>query len=94
MKNLVTKGEIIIFMGNKIIFGLDGKNGTIKIKHKIYGNQEIKGKFSIIDDENRVGVKVRNSEIFLLRSEIANMNVSDNHALVQGDMMEIEIFVK
>ena len=77
------------FKNNLAIF--EDKEANIRISHNIYGKQTVKGKIKLIDDGQRLGVKIGTHEIFMYVNEIANVNVSKNKLLIQGSIMEIEI---
>lgn len=80
-------------MRNKIIdlHHLNGQNGKITINHEWYGNQKIRGSFHIINDGERIGVKVKDHEIFLYNNEIINISASENSVLIKGQLMQIKI---
>jgi hypothetical protein len=73
------------------LHNLNGKNGEITIHHDWYGNQKIRGIFHIIDDGERIGVKLKDNEIFLWNNEITNIEVSGNCAMIKGESMQIKI---
>lgn len=72
---------------------LNGKYGKITINHEWYGNQKIKGAFHIIDDGERVGIKIKSHEIFLWNNEVLAIKVNKNFALIKGGLMQIKIEV-
>lgn len=81
-------------MEKKIVNGLhnlNGKNGEIIIHHDWYGNQKIRGIFHIINDGERVGVKIGNHELFLWNYEITNIELNGNCAMINGEFMQIKI---
>ena len=69
----------------------DEKEANIRISHRIYGKQLIKGKIKFIDDGQRVGVQIGTHEIFMYVNEVENIDVSKNKILIRGAIMEIEI---
>ena len=73
------------------LHNLNGKNGEITIQHEWYGNQKAKGKFHIINDGGRIGVKIKDSEIFLWQNEITDIQVGERFALIKGELMQITI---
>lgn len=80
-------------MGNKIndLYNLDKKNGKITISHEWYGNQKIKGVFHVINDGERIGIKVKDNEIYLYNNEITSIEINGNNALIKGKIMQIRI---
>lgn len=82
-------------MGNKIddLYNLDGKNGKVTINHEWYGDQVIRGTFHIINDRERVGVKIGNHELFLWDYEVLDIKANKNFALIKGEFMRIKIEV-
>lgn len=75
------------------IHNLEKMNGKIIIHHALYGNQKIVGNFHIINDGERVGVKVKNNELFLWENEITDIKVNGNCIIIQGEIMQIQIEV-
>lgn len=82
-------------MGNKIddLYNLDGKNGKVTINHEWYGDQVIRGTFHIINDGERVGIKIGNHELFLWNYEVLDIKANKNFALIKGEFMRIKIEV-
>lgn len=69
----------------------NGKDATISISHKLYGNQKLKLELDCIFDDNRVGFRVKNGqEIFVYRNEIVNYGTKDG-IYFADDLMEIKI---
>lgn len=73
------------------LHNLNGKSGEITIQHELYGNQRIKAKIHIINDGERVGVRIKNHEIFLWKNEIKDIQVMERFALIKGELMQITI---
>lgn len=82
-------------MRNKIdnLYNLDGKDGRITINHEWYGDQKIKGVVHIINDGERIGVKIKDNEIFLYNSEITDIELKENSVIIKGEIMQIKIEV-
>lgn len=63
----------------------------VHIKHMIYVEQEIIGIITIINDDQRVGIKIREYEIFLFLNELKKIDYGDNYFKLIGDLMTIEV---
>lgn len=73
------------------LHNLNGKNGEITIHHDWYGNQKIRGIFHVINDGERIGIKVKDNEIYLYNNEITSIEINGNNALIKGKIMQIRI---
>ena len=52
-----------------------GINVLINIGHKLYGDQNIKCAFHIINDEKRLGFLVNDQEIYIEKEKIKNIYI-------------------
>ena len=78
----------------EIIDALKKINGTdvwIYIQHDLYGNQNLKCAFQLLNDEERLGVLVGKQEIFIEKNMIKNIGVQDNLFYFADDLMCIKI---
>ena len=56
----------------------NGKDATISISHKLYGNQKIRCELDYIFDSERIGFKAINGQdIFIYRKDLVNYGVED-----------------
>lgn len=68
-----------------------GKDATISISHKLYGEQKVKVKLNYVLDEKRIGFRVANGqEIFVYKNEIIDYGTKDG-IYFADDLMEIKI---
>ena len=56
----------------------NGKDATISISHKLYGNQKIRCELYYIFDDKRIGFKsINGQEIFIYRKDLIDYGVKD-----------------
>ena len=54
----------------------NGKDATISISHKLYGNQKIRCELDYIFDDERIGFKAINGqEIFIYRKDLVSYGI-------------------
>ena len=83
-----TKGINVL---EKALNGNNGKDATISISHKLYGNQKIRCKLDYIFDNQRIGFKViSGQEIFIYRNDLVTYGVKDG-IYFADNIMEIKI---
>ena len=69
----------------------NGKDATISISHKLYGNQKIRCELDYIFDNERVGFKAINGQdIFIYRKDLIDYGTKDG-IYFADDIMEIRI---
>lgn len=69
----------------------NGKDATISISHKLYGDQKIKCELDYILDDERIGFKAINGqEIFIYRKDLINYGTKDG-IYFADNIMEIRI---
>lgn len=69
----------------------NGKDATISISHKLYGNQKIVGTLDCFCDNHRIGFRVKNGqEIFIYNNEITTYGIEDG-VYFADKIMEIRI---
>lgn len=68
----------------------EGKNGVITVK-SIYGQDIYETQINMIDDGERIGVVIREHDIFLYRSEILCVVKTEDMLRIIGKSMSIEI---
>lgn len=67
-----------------------GKDAVISTFHKLYGEQKLKIQLDYIFDEERIGFKVNEQEIFVYRDEVIDYGTKDG-IYFADDVMEIRI---
>lgn len=67
-----------------------GKDAVISTFHKLYGEQKLKIQLDYIFDEERIGFKINEQEIFVYRDEVIDYGTKDG-IYFADDVMEIRI---
>ena len=68
-----------------------GKDATISISHKLYGNQKIRCELDYIFDDKRIGFKAINGQdIFIYRNDLTTYGIKDG-IYFADNIMEIKI---
>lgn len=75
----------------KTIENLNGKNVTIQITHKLYGDQKIKCDLCIIDDMSRLGFCVGDQEIYIEKKAISEFGIKNGICFWADKIMKIEM---
>jgi hypothetical protein len=70
---------------------IEDKNVWIHITHDLYGNQNIKCAFQLLDDEERLGFLVGEQEIYINKNEICNIGIKGNLIYFADNIMCIKI---
>lgn len=76
----------------KQLKSIEGCGGRILLEHIIFGKQAYTlDKLHIINDEIKIGVLVRNHEIFIHKSDIKLCKLYDNMFVVSDGLMQITL---
>lgn len=59
--------------------------------HEWFGKQKYKCLFNLINDEKKIGFKIKNHEIFLLKTEVEFFEHTDKSFFLKDSLMFIEI---
>ena len=70
---------------------IEGENVWIHVTHDLYGNQNIKCAFQLLNDEERLGFLVGEQEIYINKIEICNIGIKGNLIYFADDIMCIKI---
>ena len=73
----------------KKLSNLNGKKVKIITIHKLFGRDEYRCELNLINDERRIGFKLLNSEIYLLKNEIIFFNEISGSFCFKDNLMEI-----
>lgn len=73
------------------LVGIEGKNVLINIGHKLYGDQNIKCAFHIINNGEHLGFSVNGQEIYIEKSKICNMGIKENLYYFSDEIMCLKI---
>ena len=60
------------------LVGIEGKNVLISIGHKLYGDQNVKCAFQIVNSEEHLGFSINEQEIYIDKNKICNIGVKMN----------------
>lgn len=74
----------------KSLQSYNGEDATISISHALYGGQKLKCKLDYIFDEQRVGFRISDQEIFIYKNDIVDYGIEDG-IYFADDIMEIKI---
>ena len=75
----------------EILKKIEGNNVWINITHDLYGNQNIKCAFQLLNDEERLGFLVGEQEIYINKNEISNIGIKGNLVYFADKVMCIKI---
>jgi hypothetical protein len=73
----------------KKLCNLNGKKIKIVTIHKWFGRDEYRCELNLINDEKRIGFRLLNSEIYLLKDEVIFFNEIGGVFCLKDDLMEI-----
>lgn len=77
----------------KQLHKINGHEVIICTTHKWFGKQKYKCRFYLIDDINRIGFKIKNSEIYLLKSEIISFEKIGQIFCMKDSLMTVTIML-
>lgn len=75
----------------EILKNINGENVWVHITHDLYGNQNLKCAFQLLNDEERLGFSLDAQEIYIEKSKIKNIGAQDNLFYFADDLMCIKI---
>ena len=70
---------------------VNGESVWVHITHDLYGNQNLKCAFQLLNDEERLGFSLGAQEIYIEKSKIKNIGAQDNLFYFADDLMCIKI---
>lgn len=70
---------------------INGANVLIHIGHKLYGDQNIKCAFQIVNDEKRLGLLVNGQDIYIEKNKIKDIGIKGNLFYFADKIMCINI---
>ena len=70
---------------------INGENVWIHIKHDLYGDQNLKCAFQLLDNEERLGFLIGEQEIFVEKDRICNFGEQDDLIYFADELMCIKI---
>ena len=69
----------------------NGESVWIHIKHDLYGDQNLKCAFQLLDNEERLGFLIGEQEIFIEKNKICNIGIQDDLFYFSDELMCIKI---
>jgi hypothetical protein len=70
---------------------IEGSNVWVHIGHKLYGDQNVKCAFQIVNDEKRLGFCVNNQMIYIDKDNICNSGIKGELYYFADEIMCIKI---
>lgn len=68
-----------------------GENVWIHVSHTLYGDQNLKCAFQLLNNEERLGFLANGHEVYIEKNRIKNIGVQDNLFYFADDLMCIKI---
>lgn len=70
---------------------INGENVWIHVAHDLYGGQNLKCAFQLLDNEERLGFLIGEQEIFIEKNKICNIGSQDDLYYFADELMCIKI---
>ena len=70
---------------------IEGANVWINIGHKLYGDQNVKCAFHIVNNEERLGFSVNGQEIYIEKNKICNIGIKQDLYYFSDEVMCLKI---
>ena len=70
---------------------LNGKKVEVITMHKWFGKEKYNCQLSLITDNDKIGFKVQNSEVYILKSDLESIKEVNGTYYIKDALMEIEI---
>jgi hypothetical protein len=75
----------------KVLNGIEDKNVYISIGHKLYGDQNVKCAFHIINNEKHLGFSINGQEIYIEKDKVSNIEINKNWYYFSDEIMCLKI---
>lgn len=73
---------------------IDGMRGKILINHNLFGQKIYRcEKINIINDDDKIGVRLMGQDLYILKKDIKLSKVSDKMIVLADDMTQFTIIV-
>lgn len=73
---------------------LQGLRGKATLKHLLFGEQQYGcDEFHVINDDEKIGIVVKGTELFVYKQKVVEFCTSGNMFVVGDDLLEIEVIV-
>lgn len=73
------------------LVGIEGKNVCINIGHKLYGDQNVKCAFHIVNNEEHLGFSINNQEIYIEKNKIRHIGIKEDLYYFSDEIMCLKI---
>ncbi len=73
---------------------LNGRKVEIFTTHKWFGKARYNCQLSLVADDNKIGFKVQNSEVYILKSDLDSIKKENDTYYIKDALMEIVIVPK
>ena len=70
---------------------IEGENVCINIGHKLYGDQNVKCAFHIINNEEHLGFSINEQDVYIEKDKICNVEMSNNVFYFSDEIMYLKI---
>ena len=73
---------------------LQGLRGKVVLKHLLFGTHQYRcDELKIMNNDDRIGIVVKETELFVYKQKIVEFYTSGNMCVVGDDMLEIKVIV-
>ena len=73
------------------LVGIEGKYVLINIGHKLYGDQNVKCAFQLVNSEKHIGFSINEQEIYIDKNKICNIGVKEDLYYFADEVMCLKI---
>lgn len=73
------------------LVGIEGENVWVNIGHKLYGDQNVKCAFHIVNNEEHLGFSINDQRIYIEKDKICQIGIKENLYYFSDEVMCIKI---
>lgn len=73
------------------LMGIEGENVWVNIGHKLYGDQNVKCAFHIVNNEEHLGFSINDQEIYIEKDKICQIGIKENLYYFSDEVMCLKI---
>ena len=73
------------------LMGIEGENVWVNIGHKLYGDQNVKCAFHIVNNEEHLGFSINDQRIYIEKDKICQIGIKENLYYFSDEVMCIKI---
>lgn len=70
---------------------IEGKNVCVNIGHKLYGDQNVKCAFHIVNNEERLGFSINGQDIYIEKDKICHIGIKEDLYYFSDEIMCLKI---